>query len=389
MRLIFKGDSAMPTKLERLYDEFGQSLWYDNISRDLLNAGDIQSLVDQGVRGLTSNPSIFKKAITSGSAYDAQLQELVGEDASPEAIYEALAIKDIRHAADILRPIYETSGRKDGFVSLEVSPLLAHETEDTIAEAIRLFETVDRPNLMIKIPGTPEGLPAIETCIARGLNINITLLFSCEVYSRVVDAYFAGLEQRAERGERIDGIGSVASFFVSRVDTLVDNLLDEKIAGASGGEKAELESLKGKAGIANAKLAYLIFKERFNSPQWHALAEKGAKLQRVLWASTSTKNPAYSDVLYVDNLIGPHTVNTAPPATIEAFLDHGKLANQLDGGYDEAQQVIDGLAAHGIDMDEVTDQLLAEGVDKFEKPFNALIDAIAEKAGTMAAPAAD
>jgi transaldolase len=386
---MIKGDNYMSTKLERLYDEFGQSLWYDNISRDLLNAGDIQSLVDQGVRGLTSNPSIFKKAITSGSAYDAQLQELARQDKPPEAIYEALAIDDIRRAADILRPVYETSGGKDGFVSLEVSPLLAHKTEETIAEAVRLFKTVDRPNLMIKIPGTPEGLPAIEACIAKGLNVNITLLFSCEVYSQVIDAYFAGLEQRVERGERIDSIGSVASFFVSRVDTLVDNMLDEKIAGASGGEKAELESLKGKAGIANAKLAYLIFKERFNSPQWHALAKKGAGLQRVLWASTSTKNPAYSDVLYIENLIGPHTVNTAPPETIEAFLDHGTLANRLDEGYDEAQQVVDDLAAHGIDMGKVTDQLLAEGVDKFNKPFNALVDAVAEKAKTLAAPAAD
>lgn len=379
----------MPTKLERLYDEFGQSLWYDNISRDLLDSGAIQSLVDRGVRGLTSNPSIFKKAITSGSAYDEQLQALARQGQSPQDIYEALAVDDIRRAADILRPIYDTSGGKDGFVSLEVSPLLAHETEETLAEAFRLFETVDRPNLMIKIPGTPEGLPAIEASIARGLNINITLLFSCDTYSQVVDAYFAGLEQRVERGERIDSIGSVASFFVSRVDTLIDNLLDERIAGANGGEKAELEGLKGRAGIANAKLAYLIFKQRFNSPRWHALAEKGASLQRVLWASTSTKNPAYSDVLYVDNLIGPHTVNTAPPATIEAFLDHGILANRLDDGYDEAQGVVDGLAAHGIDMDAVTDQLLAEGIEKFEQPFDALIDAIDEKASTLAAPAAD
>lgn len=375
----------MSDKLKRLYDEFGQSMWYDNISRDLLDGGDIQALVDSGIRGLTSNPSIFQKAITSGTAYDAQLSELAQGQPGAVAVYEALAIEDIRAAADILRPIYEESGGTDGFVSLEVSPLLASDEQGTIDEAARLYEAVHRPNLLVKIPATDEGLGAIEESIANGLSINVTLLFSIEMYERVMDAYIRGLQHRAEAGQPISGIASVASFFVSRVDTLVDDLLDEKIAGASdAASRDKLEALKGKAGIANARLAYQLFREKFSSPPFTRLAgEHGAHVQRVLWASTSTKNPAYPDTLYLDNLIGPDSVNTAPPDTIEAFIDHGVLARTVDEGVDEARQVIDDLAKVGIDMDDVTDQLLREGVEKFAKPFNSLIASIEEKLGTI------
>jgi transaldolase len=375
----------MSDKLKRLYHEFGQSMWYDNISRDLLDGGDIQALVDSGIRGLTSNPSIFQKAITSGTAYDAQLNELAGGQLEAVAVYEALAIDDIRAAADILRPIYDESGGTDGFVSLEVSPLLANDLEGTIDEAARLWEAVDRPNLMVKIPATDEGLGAIEESIASGLNINVTLLFSTDMYERVMDAYIRGLERRVAAGQPVSGIASVASFFVSRVDTLVDDLLDDKIAAAADDSTRDrLESLKGKAGIANARLAYELFREKFASPAFAKLAEQhGAHLQRVLWASTSTKNPAYPDTLYVDNLIGPDSVNTAPPETIEAFIDHGVLAQTVTAGVDEARQVIADLAEAGIDIDDVTDQLLREGVEKFAKPFNSLIASIEEKLGTI------
>lgn len=381
----------MADKLIRLYEEFGQSMWYDNISRELLNSGELQALVDEGIRGLTSNPSIFQKAITSGTAYDEQLSELVRQDVDEVEIYEAMAIQDIRRAADILRPIYDESNGTDGFVSLEVSPRLAHETEQTVEEAARLFEAVDRPNLMVKIPATDAGLDAIEESIASGLNINVTLLFSRDMYSRVMDAYIRGLERRVEAGKDIDSVASVASFFVSRVDTLVDNMLDENIAQTDDPTQEEkLQSLKGKAGIANAKLAYRLFIDRFDEPRFQKLAdEHGAKIQRLLWGSTSTKDPAYSDVLYVDNLIGQNTINTAPPETIEAFIDHGTLANTLEQDVDEARQVLDDLAEAGIDMDQVTDELLEQGVDKFVKPFNSLMESIREKVSTMAGTTAD
>ncbi len=378
----------MANIIKQLYEEYGQSLWYDNIARDLLNSGAIQALVDEGIRGLTSNPSIFQKAITAGSAYDDQLRALVADGKPPRDIYEALAVEDIRRAADILRPVYDESGGADGFVSLEVSPLLASDTEGTIDEALRLFRWVDRPNLMIKIPATPEGLPAIESCIAAGLNINVTLIFSRDMYSRVMDAYLNGLERRADSGQDISRIASVASFFVSRVDTLVDDLLDQMIA-ADGSAAGRLEALKGQAAIANAKLAYRLFKEKFASAAYKELSGKGARLQRPLWASTSTKNPAYSDVIYMDNLIGPHTVNTAPPETIEAFRDHGKLANTLEEGLDEAQATLDELEGLGISLRAVTDELLTDGVEKFAVPFEKLLKAIEEKASAFAGAAAD
>jgi transaldolase len=378
----------MANIIKQLYEEYGQSLWYDNIARDLLNSGAIQALVDEGIRGLTSNPSIFQKAITAGSAYDDQLRALVADGKPPRDIYEALAVEDIRRAADILRPVYDESGGADGYVSLEVSPLLASDTKGTIDEALRLFSWVDRPNLMIKIPATPEGLPAIESCIAAGLNINVTLIFSRDMYSRVMDAYLNGLKRRADSGQDISRIASVASFFVSRVDTLVDDLLDRKIT-EDGSVAGHLEAHKGQAAIANAKLAYRLFKEKFASAAYKELSGQGAKLQRPLWASTSTKNAAYSDVIYMDNLIGPHTVNTAPPETIEAFRDHGKLANTLEEGLDEAQATLDALEGLGISMRAVTDELLTDGVEKFAVPFEKLLKAIEEKASAFAGAAAD
>ncbi len=366
----------MSNKLVELA-KLGQSMWYDNIARDLLESGEIKQLVDDGVLGMTSNPAIFKNAITSGTAYDAQLRELAQAGKSAEEIYEAMAISDIQQAADILRPVYDRTDGVDGYVSLEVSPLLAHDTKKTYDEAIRLFKAVDRPNLMIKIPATEEGLPAIEDAIAAGLNINVTLIFSIEMYGKVMEAYIQGLERRAEAGQPVDGIASVASFFVSRVDSLVDSLLDDKIA--AGGDQGELEALKGKAANANAKLAYQLFKEMFFTPRFEALKAKGARVQRPLWASTSTKNPDYPDTLYVDPLIGPDTVNTAPPNTIEAFRDHGVVALTIEEGVDEAKAALDALDKLGIHMSDVTTQLLNDGVAKFEVPFNALLEAVETK----------
>ena len=380
----------MANKLIRLYEEFGQSMWYDNISRAELDAGEIQSLVDSGIRGLTSNPSIFQKAITSGTAYDAQFAELVQQGLGPVEIYEAMAVEDIRRATDILRPIYDESGGEDGYVSLEVSPLLANDTQGTIEEAARPFKMVDRPNLMIKIPATDAGLPAIEESIASGINVNVTLLFSCDMYARVMDAYIRGLERRAGAGEDISRVASVASFFVSRVDTMIDDMLDAKIAETDDpARQEELRALKGKAGIANAQLAYKLFVDRFKAEDFRRLAERGAKIQRLLWGSTSTKNPDYSDVLYVDNLIGPNTINTAPPETIKAFVDHGALATTLTEDVSDAEQVMQALAREGIDIDAVTDKLLQDGVEKFVKPFNSLLESIAEKARATAGTTAD
>lgn len=378
--------------LQRLH-ELGQSPWYDNISRDLLDSGEIQRLVDIGIRGLTSNPSIFKNAITQSTAYDTQLRELLAEAAEATNMYEALAVEDIRRACDILRPVYNASDHIDGYVSLEVSPLLAADTQSTIDEAARLRQMVQRPNLFIKIPATSEGITAIEECIYRGYNINVTLIFSRRAYGRVMEAYLRGLERRAAEGKDIHDVNSVASFFVSRVDSLVDKLI-ENIAGSmkqpgisSAVDPDRLLSLRGKAGVANAKLAYQDYLKVFQSERFRQLAAQGARVQRPLWASTSTKNPDYPDTLYVDNLIGPDTVNTMPGETVEAFLDHGVPARTLQQGIDEAQAVIDGLEASAILMDTVTQQLLDEGVEKFAQPFEALLSAIGDKTRQMAASA--
>lgn len=359
---------------------YGQSLWYDNISRDLLQNGTIQRLVDEGVTGMTSNPAIFEKAISGSSAYDEQLRELAHQGKSAQDIFEALAVEDIRAAADILRPVYDRTNGVDGYVSLEVSPFLAHDTKATTAEAARLAAWVDRPNLMVKIPATPEGLPAIEESLAAGLNINITLIFSRKAYANVMEAYLKALERRAAAGQPINGIASVASFFVSRVDTLVDKLLDEKAAATSDpAEQAKLKALQGKAAVANARLAYQLFKKTFDGPRWAALAAKGARVQRPLWASTSTKNPAYRDVIYVEELIGQHTVNTAPHQTIDAFRDHGIAEPRLDTRVAESTAEEAALTAAGIDLDAVTDKLLDDAVRLFTDPFQKLLDAIEAK----------
>lgn len=359
---------------------FGQSLWYDNISRVLLQSGAIQRLVDEGVTGMTSNPAIFEKAVLGSDVYDRQILELAAQGKTSQEVFEALAVDDIRAAADILRPVFDRTGGADGFVSLEVSPFLAHDSAATTAEAARLSNWVDRPNLMIKIPATPEGIPSIEDSLAAGLNINITLIFSRESYALVMESYLNALERRVSAGLPIASIASVASFFVSRVDTLVDKLLDQKIAATDDpNEHIKLKALQGKAAIANARLAYQLFKKTFATPRWEALKAKGARVQRPLWASTSTKNPAYRDVLYVEELIGPDTVNTAPPQTIDAFRDHGVVAATLDSEVAESRAIEMALAAAGIDMDAVTDQLLTDAVKLFADPFQKMLDAIETK----------
>lgn len=362
--------------LQKLH-QLGQSPWYDNISRDLLDVGDIGRLVNDGIRGLTSNPAIFKAAISGSTAYDSQLRDLLGGGHNATAIFEALAIEDIKRACDTLRPTYDASNHADGFVSLEVSPLLAADTQKTIDEAERLRDLVGRPNLMVKIPATNEGIAAIEECLYRGYSINVTLIFSRQMYDRVMEAYISALTRRAAEGHDNREVRSVASFFVSRVDTLVDSMLD-KIPGAD-------PALKGKAAVANAKLAYQDFRKKFADQRFAALAEQGALVQRPLWASTSVKNPAYPDTMYVDQLIGPDTVNTMPGETVTAFLDHGTVALTVEQGIDEAKATINALEKLGISMDAVTDQLLSEGVSKFAQPFEALLSAIDEKITQMAA----
>ncbi|HOO45114.1 MAG TPA: bifunctional transaldolase/phosoglucose isomerase, partial [Deltaproteobacteria bacterium] len=356
------------TKLQELAS-MGQAIWFDYIRRNLITSGELRSLIEQGVRGVTSNPTIFEKAIAGSADYDEDLKDLVRSGNSIEEIYERLAIWDISHTADLFRDLYEETRGLDGYVSLEVSPELAYDSGRTISEARRLFRTIDRPNVMIKVPATSQGIPAIETLIGEGINVNVTLLFSVKNYEEVALAYVSGLERLAESGKDLSRVASVASFFVSRVDTSVDAAL-EKIGNTA---------LQGKLAIANAKIAYEIFKQVFSGERWQKLAEKGAQVQRLLWASTGTKNPAYSDTLYLDELIGPHTVNTVPPATLQAFLDHGKVSSTIETGLDEAHSQVDELARIGIDLDAVTDTLQAEGVASFAKSFESLMNSISIK----------
>lgn len=357
--------------------EFGQSPWFDFISRDIIESGELARLVkDDGLKGVTSNPAIFEKAVSSGTAYDAFIRENAATAKDAVDLYEKIAVRDVQDAADILRGVYDATEGGDGFVSLEVSPHLAFDTEKTIAEARRLWKMVDRPNLMVKVPATPEGIPAIEQLIADGININVTLLFSQSAYRDVANAYIAGLKRRSDAGEDLGRVASVASFFVSRIDSLVDKQIEEKLASAEGDEKERLESLRGTVAVANAKLAYQAYLEIFSGEEWEALAAKGARPQRVLWASTGTKNKDYSDVLYIDELIGPDTVNTIPPATWDAFRDHGTVAQTLTEGVDEARQTLADLASVGISLDAATDQLLAEAVKLFVDPFDKMIDAV-------------
>ncbi|MFZ1398370.1 MAG: bifunctional transaldolase/phosoglucose isomerase [Candidatus Promineifilaceae bacterium] len=353
------------SKLHELF-ELGQSVWYDNISRALLESGEMQALIDDGVVGVTSNPSIFEKAIAKSSDYDGAIRQLAQAGKATNDIYEAMALEDIGAAADLFRPVYDKTGGVDGYISLEVSPTLARDTEGTIAEARRLFATLNRPNIMIKVPATPEGIPAIETLIADGININVTLIFALSSYEDVMNAYISGLEKRLAAGQPIDNISSVASFFVSRVDSAVDKALEAK-----GNTE-----LQGKIAIANAKVAYARFQQVFGNARWHALAENGARVQRPLWASTSTKNPNYSSTLYVDTLIGPDTVNTVPPETVVAFKEHGTVAITLSEGVEDAAGQLGALANLGIRLDEITEQLQVAGVDSFAKAFESLMESI-------------
>ncbi len=354
--------------------QLGQSPWHDNIRRDLLTTGKLAQMVKAGdITGLTSNPTIFEQAIGQTSIYDEALAALAKQDLSAGVIFDVLAIEDIRAAADVFRPVFERTAGADGFVSIEVAPIYARDTATTIKEARRLWKTVNRPNLMIKIPATQEGLPAIEQCLADGINVNVTLIFSIERYRAVMEAYLAGLERRRAARKKIDQVVSVASFFVSRVDGLVDKKLDEKIKALGAGAGAALAALKGRAAIANAQLAYAAFRQVFAGGRWEALAAKGARFQRPLWASTSTKNPAYPDVYYVEALIGPDTVDTMPPATITAYKDHGQPRATLTADADAAQGVIDQLEEAGISMDAVTQQLENEGVASFAKSFETLL----------------
>ena len=358
---------------------YGQSMWLDYIRRDLLTGGGLKKMIEEdGLRGMTSNPSIFEKAIGESSLYDDMLKTLASrQDLDTTARYEQIAIRDIQDAADALRPVYDSSKFRDGYVSLEVSPLLALKTQETIDEARRLWKTVNRENVMIKVPGTPEGLPAIRQLLGEGLNINITLLFAQEVYEKVAEAYIAGLEDLAKRGGNLKKMASVASFFISRIDTLVDSVIDDKLKAISNAQQeALLKGLLGKVAIANGKLTYLRYQRIFSGPRWQALAAQGAQTQRVLWASTSTKNPAYRDVMYVEELIGPDTVNTMPPATIDAFRDHGRLRNSLTEDVAGAQNVMDNLARAGISIKEVTTKLTADGVKLFADAFNKLLAAV-------------
>lgn len=358
----------------------GQSVWYDNMYRSLITSGELERLVTLGVTGLTSNPTIFQKAISSGDDYDESLIKHASRGLNPEQLFEALATEDIRAAADILRPVYERSGGADGFASLEVSPRLAHDTDGTVEAALRLFGALDRPNVMIKVPATPEGIPAIRELIGEGVNVNVTLIFSLGMYSRVREAYVGGLEDLEDAGGDLGAVSSVASFFVSRVDTAVDGLIE----GRDGG----LETLMGKAAVANAKIAYQDFKKTFGADRFDALARKGGRVQRPLWASTSTKNPLYSDVMYVETLIGADTVNTMPDATLEAFLDHGRASDSIERDVEGSRDVIYQLEKAGISMDAITTNLMHEGVKAFADSFDLLLDDIEAKRDSLMAPAA-
>jgi transaldolase len=356
----------------------GQSIWYDFIERKLITSGELKRLIEEDeLRGVTSNPAIFEKAISNSDLYNDQLASLVKEGKSAVQIYEEMAVADVRSAADTLRVVYDKTRGADGFVSLECSPELANDTAATIEETRRLWNWLDRPNVMIKIPGTAAGIPAIEQGIYEGININITLLFSLDAYEHTMEAYLRGLERRIAEGKPVNQIASVASFFVSRIDTAVDKLLDEKMKQAgSDEERAEIKALEGRAAIANAKLAYQRFKEVFGSSRFSALKAKGARVQRPLWASTSTKNPSYPDVYYVEGLIGPNTVDTLPPATLSAFRDHGVARVAIEDNLEQERARLAALQALGISFDAVTAKVLEDGVRLFVEPFEKLIATI-------------
>lgn len=361
--------------------ESGQSVWLDYIQRKLLATGELRRLVEEdGVTGVTSNPAIFEKAVADSDDYDDVTARMGREgSADPKAVYEAIAMRDIREAADVLQSVYRETGGRDGYVSLEVSPHLAHDTEGTVAEARRLWDSVSRDNLLIKVPGTPEGVPAIERLIGEGISVNVTLLFAREAYEQVAQAYLRGLAKAAADGLDLGRIASVASFFISRIDTLADQRLQAKIKAADEAGKERLRELMGKAAIANAKLTYERYKEIIRGEGWQALAGRGARPQRLLWASTSTKNPDYRDVLYVEELVGEDTVNTVPPATLDAFRDHGKVRKSLEEDVEGASETLAALEQAGVSLREVTDQVLEDGVRLFSEAFDKLLATIEEE----------
>jgi transaldolase len=362
--------------------KIGQSVWLDYIRRDLITSGELKRLIDEdGLRGITSNPSIFEKAIAGSTDYAGFLDQLRAQGLSSGDIYERIAVRDIQDSADLMSSVYKATSKRDGYVSLEVSPTLARDTKGTIEEARRLWKTVARPNIMIKVPGTPEGVPAVRQLISEGININITLLFAQEAYLKVAEAYIEGLEAALKAGIDISGIASVASFFVSRIDSLVDSMIDDRLKTATPPSQDHelLRSLHGKVAIANAKQAYRSYQQMIAGTRWKDLAAKGAQVQRLLWASTSTKNPKYRDVLYIEELIGPDTVNTIPPATMDAFRDHGIVRRTLDADVAAADKTMTNLEKAGISMQKVTDQLLEEAIKLFADAFQKLLAAVEQK----------
>ncbi|ALF52663.1 transaldolase [Nostoc piscinale CENA21] len=364
--------------------QYGQSIWMDNLTRDIIQSGELKNLVEnQGISGITSNPAIFEKAIANNAMYDADIEAGVRAQLPTYKIYESLVFADIRNAADILRPVYEASNGLDGYVSIEVPPTIAHDTQATINEARRYFQEIGRENIMIKIPGTESGLPAVEQVIADGINVNITLLFSVQSYINTAWAYIRGLEKRVAEGKDISKIASVASFFLSRIDSNIDAKIDAKLQRGVDdiNLEAKLSAVKGKVAIANAKIAYQEYKKIIESDRWQALAAKGAKVQRLLWASTSTKDPHYSDVMYVDELIGRDTVNTLPPSTIAACADHCDVGDRVETKVEEAYHLIESLKDPdiNIDINTVMDELLIEGIDKFVQPFQSLMNSLENK----------
>ena len=362
--------------------EYGQSPWLDYIRRDLFTSGELKRLIDEdGLKGMTSNPAIFEKAIGSEHYKDSIAKLALEEGVSAVSLYEKLAIEDIQTAADALRVVYDGTDKRDGYVSLEVSPALADNSEGTLEEARRLWKAVDRPNLMVKVPATAVGFDTIKQLISEGININVTLLFAQESYAQVAEAFVAGLEKRAAENKELSNVASVASFFVSRIDSLIDSQIEEKLKDASGEDKETLENLRGKVAIANAKMAYQIYEEIFSGERWKKLSEKGAQTQRVLWASTGTKNERYSDVLYIEELIGKDTVNTIPPATWDAFRDHGKLRESLTENVEDARKTLENLEKAGISLEAATDKLLIDAVRLFVEPFDKMIAAVEKAIG--------
>ncbi len=370
-------------RLQELHDA-GQSIWLDSIDRRMLHDGELDRRIrDDALTGMTSNPTIFQKALASSNAYDEQIVSAEDDGLTSWELFELLETTDVRDACDAFAAVYSSTRGADGYVSIEISPGVSHNADAAIEEARRLWKTVDRPNVMVKVPGTVEGAVAVRRLISEGINVNITLLFAIEAHDRVIEAYLAGLEDRVKAHQPIDGLASVASFFVSRVDTEIDKRLDAMIAKAAPGEKERLQLLKGRAAIANAKLAYRLFRQRFSGPRWEALAKQGARVQRPLWASTSTKNPAYRDVMYVEELIGPDTVDTMPPATIDAFEDHGVVDKTVDKKVAVAEGLLKEIEAVGISIREVTERLLVDGIASFQKSFDELMAGLESKIGSL------